>query len=182
MKWKDLAAELSERSGLSKRQTELVLSELGALVQQHVAAGEEVPLKGIGTVGSQHKKSRTIRSIANNRRMMIGERYVVQFRPSSALKDAASSQGNDLWRTPEHQGAWRTAETLIGDLALYHGAKAPKTLGPDASDEDTLAACVESFGGLWRQVSRTYETEVAEPVRAAHNYLAAAARDRWATT
>lgn len=176
MKWNELIERVAKESGVPVSTTRKVLRGLGAVTLSALAANEEVPLSRIGVLSTRVLKGRTIRSVANNRKMLVGERYAVKFRASAAARRAVADLIPALWKTSEHQSAWRLAETLIADLNLYHAKSAPADLSADLSDDALIATCKSAFGPLWRDVDRAYNDGVPEEVRNAKNYLAGAAR------
>lgn len=179
MKKSELIARVAERSGSSKAEVGRVLEATTAVCIDAVQQGDSVPLGGLGSLRPRLLRPRTIRSIADMRRMRLGRRWTVRFRPSTRLRRALGSLASQDWRQPEHQQAWRLAETLVADLDLYHGKLAPE-LAPQAGDELVHTACESAFGGLWIRVRDSYCTRIPPHVRSRQDYLADAARQRWA--
>ncbi len=179
MKQSELIAAVAERSGLSKADVSRVLVALREVVMDGIAHQQRVPLVGLGSLQPRQLRPRTIRSIGDMRKLRIGQRWSVRFRPSSRLREILQGMGPQQWRDPAHQSAWRLAETLVADLDLYHGARAP-SLTADAGDALVHSACAGAFGGLWTRVLDSYQQRTPDDVRVAQDYLADAARQRWA--
>jgi len=180
MKYSELVDRLAAKSGRSKREVRDVLSALASVGVDALAAGEEVPLRGLCTIGSRWQAARPVRSIQSRRRMMLDGRFVVRYRTSSKVRDALLGRTPQLWKEPGHQEAWRMAETLVSDLDVYHGSSAPTDITGAASSERVRQRCQECFGPVWSQVVDSYDRRVPEGVRSQRDYLAMAAIQQWA--
>jgi len=175
---RQLIDALAAQSGESKATVARVLTALGEAVHEAIATGDEVSLPQIGKIITSWRGPRVLRQIQNGRKMRIGGRYVPQLRPSSRLKQTAADRTDQSWRDPDHQRAWRLAETLIGDLELYHQERLPSLdseQGPDAVHAD----CTKALGEAWRRARATYEQDIPAAVRDENDYLADAALDHW---
>ena len=111
---------------------------------------------------------------------MLDGRFVVRYRTSKRVKDALSGRTPQLWRDPAHQAAWRSAETLIGDVDLYHASDVPTSLTSASSPEEIDRVCSKAFGPVWNQVVESYEQRVPEEIRSQRSYLTLAAMELWA--
>lgn len=140
--------------------------------------GEEVPLRGVGVLSARWKPPRVVRSVANQRKLRIDGRFVPRFQPARSLRNALVERTDQSWRDPAHQDAWRVAETLVGDLELYHPELSPRLTGEESTAE-VRKVCSRSFGRLWQQVEVRFDGQVPEPIRRQADYLAQAAMDRW---
>ncbi len=176
---KQLVEALADRLGLSKVLVAKVIGGAVAEIQARVAHGEKVTVSGLGHFEVQERPARIIRSVVDTRKLLVGPRHSVRFRAAAALRGAVAHLDDPSWADPAVQGAWRTAETLVGDLDLYHRAKAPAALAVDAEPQVVLEACSRAFGPLWRQVEQTFTERVAADARARTDLLAVAARRRW---
>ncbi|MCK6503156.1 HU family DNA-binding protein [Myxococcota bacterium] len=174
-----LIDRVAQRAGVSRAEVRRVLGALEEVAAEAVAQGDRVSLPGLGTLVVRELAPRTIRNVSDMRKMMVGRRHTVRFRPASTLKEAVAGRTSQAWRQPEHQAAWRLAETLVADLVLYHGTHVPR-LPARAADETVHQLCEGAFGPLWSRVLESYQARVVPDVRAEHDYLADAARHRWA--
>lgn len=174
-----LIERVAERSGLSRADVRRVLRALEEVAAEAISQGDRLTLPGLGSLVVRELAPRTIRNVADMRKMMVGRRYAVRFRPAASLKQAVAGRSSQAWRQPEHQAAWRLAETLIADLELYHGHHVPR-LPAEAADGDVHQVCEGAFGPLWTRVLDSFQARVEPTVRAEQDYLAAAARHRWA--
>jgi len=179
MNGSDLIAEAAAAAGMSQAELRRALQAVSEVAARTLAEGAPVRLPGLGTLQPRQLSARTIRSVSDMRRMRLGERWSLRFRPARPLREAVAARAPQHWREPAHQEAWRMSEALISDLALYHVAQVPR-LAEHASDEAVHRACAEAFGGLWAQVVDSYRQSVPDTVRATSDHLAAAARTRWA--
>ncbi|MEZ4320316.1 MAG: HU family DNA-binding protein [Myxococcota bacterium] len=179
MNWTDLITTVAARAGTSIDDTREVLNAFVDVSTQQIVDGERVVVRGLGTLGTRWVGSRTLRSVSDGRKLRLDGRHVAQFRPSRSLKQSLVKQSPQLWRDERHQKAWKVAETLVADLALYHPTQAPK-LDADAPSTTIQDACSASFGPLWARVRTTYEAQVPAEIRASKDYLALAAHSRWA--
>lgn len=179
MTWEELIGDVAERSDVSRAQARKILSTLCAVVVERVCEGETVVLPNIGSLQRQWRSSRALRSISDGRTILVDGRFMPRFRPAGALRRALSGTTPQFAADPQHQAAWRIAETLISDLDLYHSADAPRGLMPGTDSETVHVACSIAFGTLWPHVTHTYETEVPESIRMQRDHLAEAALRRW---
>lgn len=179
MTWAELSKRVATRSGESKAATQRVLDALVAEMSDALADGGSVTLPRVGRISSAWRESRTLRSIGDGRKMMLDGRYVARFKAAQALRERLTGRTPQNWRSPEHQQAWRLAETLVGDLALYHPESVPKDVTAEDSAEQVEARCASSFGAHWERVVGTFRTRT-ENVSLDEPYLAMAARRRWA--
>ncbi len=159
------------------KDTRRVLSALRSVIEESLTAGEPVVLHGLGTLRLRRLAPRTIRNIQDFRKMYLGERLTVSFRPSAGLRRRVSESLPQHWKDPGHQAAWRLSEALLGDLELYHAEKVPSGLSGD--DDAVRSRCKEAFGKLWPHVLEIYERDVPETVRRQHDHIANTARTRW---
>lgn len=182
MTWSSFVDAVAERAGLPRAQVRRVLVAFVATATDTLARGEDVQVPGLGTFGSRWEGERTLRSIRDGRKLALDAHFRPVFRPAAALRDAMRTRTPQVMRDPAHQQAWRLAETLVGDLALYHGRLAPAGLPDDAAPSLVHARCASSFGDAWTRVCASWEAQTPESVRAARDHLAYAARRRWAVS
>lgn len=174
----ELIAVLAERAQLPKSSVQRVLQSLGDVANECTARGEDVHIARVGTLTCTWRRRTVIRDVREGRRMLLGARYAPAFRPAAELKRSASGRTSQLWQDPAHQAAWRLAETLLGDVDLYHASQAPG-LRAEMTPADIRQACASAFGPVWTRVVETYFAATPDAVRREHDYLADIARDLW---
>lgn len=179
MNWNELIRAVANRTEMDPKLVRSVLDSFSAVAVEQLSEGESVTLRNVGALSSAWREPRSLRSIADHRTIRLDGRFVPRFRPSEPLRRALGARTPQRSRSPEHQEAWRVAETLIDDLELYHSADAPRGMAVDTDSETVHVACTIAFGSLWKQVTQTYESEVPEEIRMQHDYLAEAALRRW---
>lgn len=179
MNWTDFTRTVAERSGTSLASSRAVLKAAVEVATEQLCAGESVTFWGLGTLSSRWQAPRTLRDIQTRRKIRLDGRYTASFRPASALRQALLERTPQHWRSDEHQLAYRISEALIGDLAAYHAADAPKALPDTLSPAEIRARCAASFGETWTHITDTYASRVPASVTDHRDYLAEAAQRRW---
>lgn len=177
MNWTDLVKAISERSGVPRTQVRAVLKALAEETREQLQSGENVSVRGLGTWSRAFRKGRVVRSVSNRRKMWIGGRHRVRFRPTRSLQEAID-QGDAAWRSEDEQKAWRLAETLLDDLELYHADQVPDSLDAAADASTVEDACRKAFGAAWEQAEHTWDSRFGDRVKT--RYLGLVAQRRWA--
>lgn len=178
MKWSDLVNRVADRTGQPRDQVKEALDALAPVVLEALGEGEEVSLRNICTISLRWQEGRQLRSVSDHRKIVLDGRFTPKLRPSSTLRQRALERSPQRWRDPRQQSAWRLAETLIGDLDLYHRAQAPM-LHKEAPLDHVASACASAFGPAWERVLQTWTTQVPEEIRADGDHLLKVARSRW---
>ena len=169
---------LSTRTGLKKVEVGRVLKALKEVVGEELGEGRPASVPGVASLDAYWRNPSVVRA-PNGRRMLVDGRHIVRVRASGKLQDVVAARTPQYARDPAHQAAWRLAETLLGDLAMYHPDGLPRDVPEDASEEVLLAHCRVSFGPAWEKAVETYEVGVPAEVRAARNYLGMVALRLW---
>jgi DNA-binding protein HU-beta len=84
----DLVANIAKKSGLAKKDVELVVSNLLDEITSALAQGEKVQFVGFGTFETRKRSPRTGRNPQTGETIQIPESVVPAFRPGNKLKDA----------------------------------------------------------------------------------------------
>lgn len=175
MNWTDLLSKMSEKTGLPTKTIRTVMDAFIEITLESVRNGEDIRIRRIGTLSRRWRNPSVLRSIADQRKMMLDGRWVPKFRPATELKDRLAGLTPQSWKDPRHQAAWNLAEALVGDLLLYHAELAPscsEKVEPDRLERQ----CAEAFGPLWDRVVQTFRRDVEEEIRQGQNYLGVVAR------
>lgn len=85
---KHLAASLSERHDLPRKQAETMLAELFGSVVDHLKDGERVRIGGLGIIEVKNRPARMGRNPATGEAIQIKASKKVAFRAAKELKDA----------------------------------------------------------------------------------------------
>ncbi|MES2638931.1 MAG: HU family DNA-binding protein [Myxococcota bacterium] len=181
MKWQTLIERVATRAEAPRQTTRSVLDALRTEIEERLSAGESVTLPGVGTLTSQWIEPRTLRSIRDGRKVAIDGRYRATFRPATQLRATLRDRTPQTLLDPAHQRAWRLAETLVSDVALYHESATPQGVYASTELVEVDARCAQAFGLAWARARRTLDAQTPPEVRAARDHLAIAARRRWAT-
>ena len=83
-----LVEKLSERTKLTKSQSEAFLDAAIETIQKTVAKGDEVKLVGFGTFSRMARKSRTGRNPKTGEPVQIPGAKVPRFKPGKEFKDS----------------------------------------------------------------------------------------------
>ena len=84
----DLIVEMTEKTVLSRREVEKVVSEMIAAMIEKLAQGEKVSLSGFGTFETRTRAAHTGRDPRTGAMIEIRETSTVAFRPGKVLKSA----------------------------------------------------------------------------------------------
>jgi DNA-binding protein HU-beta len=87
-----LATELSEATGTSKKTASLFLETLASIAYREAKKGE-FTVPGIGKLVKSHRKARTGRNPATGEPIKIPAKTVVKFRVAKAAKDSVLGGG-----------------------------------------------------------------------------------------
>ncbi len=86
----DLIATVAESAGLTKKDTEKVVSGLLAAITNALVSGDKVQIVGFGTFEVRDRKEREGRNPSNGKPMIIPASRVPAFKAGKSLKDAVS--------------------------------------------------------------------------------------------
>lgn len=95
MKKKQLIDKLSEETGLSKTHTEEMLSSTTNTLTDTLSDGKSVSIPDLGTFSTKTNEVRKIYNPHYEAYMMVPPKRVVNFSPSSALKEKLKFMGKD---------------------------------------------------------------------------------------
>lgn len=86
-KW-ELIAEVSDRTGYTKVETEAVLDETLQIMAEKLAAGEKVQLTGFGRFDVHERKERQGRNPATGQSVTVPPTKILKFKTGKRLKEA----------------------------------------------------------------------------------------------
>lgn len=84
---KDLIALIASSSGLSKKDTEHLLTTTTAVVRENLMAGKTIQLQGLGALEIKERKERTIVHPRTGERTIAPSKNQLVFRPVDNLKE-----------------------------------------------------------------------------------------------
>jgi DNA-binding protein HU-beta len=84
---KDLISRIANASGLSKKETEQLLSTTTAIMRENLIAGKPIQLQGLGTLEIKERPARTIVHPRTGERSIAPSRNQLVFRPVASMKE-----------------------------------------------------------------------------------------------
>ena len=84
----ELVAKMAEKSGMTKKDTEVALNSFMASVEEALVAGEKVQLVGFGTFETRERAAREGRNPQSGEVMKIAASKAPKFKAGKALKDS----------------------------------------------------------------------------------------------
>lgn len=175
----ELVARIADRTGQPRESVKHMLRELASIVGDELADGGTVAVSRLGTFSPRWAAGGVVRDLSSGRKTAYDGRWVPRFKASTKVRDTLAATTPSYLKDPDHQRAWRCAEAITGDLAMYHGAHAPKDLPADAPLPRAERVCADAFGPAWTQARATFDASTPEEIRRARDYLTLAARARW---
>ncbi len=85
---KQLAAEIAEAHGMSKKDSQAILDDVVARITKHLKKGNKLRLTGLGILQVRKRPARMGRNPATGEAIKIKASKKVAFRPSKELKEA----------------------------------------------------------------------------------------------
>ena len=87
----ELVAKMSEKSNLTKKESELALNAFMKVVEETLVAGDKVQLVGFGTFEVSERAAREGRNPQTGKTMKIEACKAPKFKAGKALKDAVNA-------------------------------------------------------------------------------------------
>ncbi len=91
MKKNDFITQVAQKSGLSKKDTELVIEASLETIIEALKAKESVSFLGFGSFQAVKKNAREIIIPGTTRKVDVPAKYGVRFKPGKNLKEAVES-------------------------------------------------------------------------------------------
>jgi DNA-binding protein HU-beta len=88
MKKSDFIAEVAQKSGLSKKDTEAVIDAALETITEALKRRENVSFLGFGSFQAVKKNAREITIPGTTRKVKVPAKYSVRFKPGKLLKEA----------------------------------------------------------------------------------------------
>lgn len=87
MTFSELVRQMSLTTGYGQGEVEMMMESMVELVHRALRNGEDVKLRGLGTLHWQFRKKTRRRNPKTQEWVEVPEKYVLKFRPSGSLKD-----------------------------------------------------------------------------------------------
>ena len=84
---KEFIGLISTASGLSKKETEQMLSTMNAVIRENLMAGKAIQLQGLGVLEIKERKERVIVHPRTGERTVAPSKNQLVFRPVANVKD-----------------------------------------------------------------------------------------------
>ncbi|MBQ3673360.1 MAG: HU family DNA-binding protein [Paludibacteraceae bacterium] len=84
---KDLISLIAEKTGLSKKKVEQLLTTNNAILRENLMAGKAIQMQGLGTFEIKERKERTIVHPRTGERTLVPSKSQLVFRPVTNLKE-----------------------------------------------------------------------------------------------
>lgn len=95
MNYQDFIDRLSEKSGLPKSRTKEILEDAISVLESQLGEGKGVSIPDLGTFSTKVKESQKVYNPHHEAYMMVPPKRVVEFSPSSGLKEKLKNRGGD---------------------------------------------------------------------------------------
>jgi len=83
-----IAAKISEATGLSKKETEIVVEGFISCIIECLKENGNIEIRGFGTFKNNVKEPRTARNPRTGESISLGKRYIPMFKVSKEFKKA----------------------------------------------------------------------------------------------
>lgn len=84
---KEFIGLISSESGLSKKETEQMLSAMNAVIRENLMAGKAIQLQGLGVLEIKERKERVIVHPRTGERTVAPSKNQLVFRPVANVKE-----------------------------------------------------------------------------------------------
>ena len=88
----DIAEKIHSITGLSKKDSAVMMESVFAIMKESLEAGETIKITGFGVFESKQKNARRGRNPQTGETITIAARKVLTFKPSSVLRNAINSE------------------------------------------------------------------------------------------
>ena len=87
----DIISDVSEKTGLTKVETEVVFEGVIKSLVDALKKGERVDIRGFGSFFVKERKAREARNPSNNEIVKLNLRYIPSFKVSKLLKESVNN-------------------------------------------------------------------------------------------
>ena len=90
---KDFIGLVAKSSGLSKKDSEQMLTAMNAIIRENLMAGKAIQLQGVGVLEIKERKERVIVHPRTGERTIVPSKCQLVFRPVANLKEELKKLG-----------------------------------------------------------------------------------------
>ena len=87
----DIINDVSNSTGLTKLETEIIMNGVMSTIINSLANNERVELRGFGTFGVKHRMPKKARNPGTGEPVYLPERYVPTFKPSKLMRSKVNN-------------------------------------------------------------------------------------------
>ena len=87
-----IAAKISEETGLSKKETDIVVEGFTSCVIESLKRNESVEIRGFGTYKNNVKHPRIARNPKTGEKISLGKRFIPMFKVSKEFKKVVQDE------------------------------------------------------------------------------------------
>jgi DNA-binding protein HU-beta len=84
---KEFISMIAEDAGLSKKDTEYLLSTMNAIIRESLMDGKSIQLQGLGALEVKERPARTIVHPRTGERNIVPSKNQLVFKPAGTIKD-----------------------------------------------------------------------------------------------
>ena len=84
---KEFLGLVADKSGLSKKETEQLMTTMNAIIRESLMDGKSVQMQGLGALEIKERQARTIVHPRTGERSVVPTKNQLVFRPAGTIKD-----------------------------------------------------------------------------------------------
>ena len=84
---KEFLGLVADKSGLSKKETEQLMTTMNAIIRESLMDGKSVQMQGLGALEIKERQARTIVHPRTGERSVVPNKNQLVFRPAGTIKD-----------------------------------------------------------------------------------------------
>jgi DNA-binding protein HU-beta len=84
---KEFLGLVADKSGLSKKETEQMMTSMNAIIRENLMDGKSIQLQGIGALEVKERPARTIVHPRTGERNTVPSKNQLVFKPAGTIKD-----------------------------------------------------------------------------------------------
>jgi len=95
VKHKEFIEELSNKSGIDKKTTEMLVNATGNIISNILTSGDSISIQGFGTFIVKKRDERISVIPSTGKRLLIPPKIVPGFKPGTTLKEKIKNLNNN---------------------------------------------------------------------------------------